>query len=72
MSTLFPHSKILEMEVLALCRRELRAMVYPTAQMLDDTVVAIQARISLALNYEVRIAILMFARSGYHHNALEV
>ena len=40
---LFPHSKILELEVLSFCRGELAAAVNPVAQMFHNPVVAVKS-----------------------------
>ena len=61
-----------EVEVLALGRGELTAVVHTAAQVVDDAVVAIYARASLDASHKLGVAILELTRARHHEHTLEV
>ena len=69
---LFPHSKILEMEVFSFSRRKLRSCVDTPTQMINDAVVAEDARHCLTLHHEMGVTILVLACCRNHNHSFEV
>ena len=65
-------SEIAELEVLTLCRGELTTRVNTHTQVVNNTIVAIQSRISLATCHEMRVTILELTRTGNHLDSFEI
>ena len=69
---LFPYSQITELEILTLCRRELTSGIYPTTEMLYDSLITINSRHSFNVCHEMGVTILKLTSSRHHYNSLEI
>src|SRR5574344_1725488 len=64
-------SLIVEFLVLTFCRRELTSVIHTTAEIFDNTVIAVYTRHGLAVRYKTGIEILKLSRSRYLHHSLK-
>ena len=69
---LLPHAQIMELEVLSLSSGELTAIVDTLTQIIHDAVVAVDARIGLAVGHKGRVTIFVLTSRRNEHHTLEV
>jgi len=69
---LLGHTQVAELEVLSLGRGELATCIHPLTQIVDDTVVAVHARLGLHIGHELGVAVLELTCTWHQQNALEI
>lgn len=65
-------SEVFELEILTFGRRELTTRVNPLAQIVDNAVIAVHTRVSLATGNKAGVAIFKLASAGNKQHTLEI